>query len=134
MMGGMIKRGAAARLRRSLRQRRRPRSLAALVRLWWHDLVIHVLFEGRECCQDCGRGYVQWHAPPYLYGEVHGSLYGLLCPACFARQARACGIAVEFEARVFRRDGGPPCPCACGYWTSQEAGANSSVPVGSRAS
>lgn len=116
-MGDMVKRGAAGRFRWALRQHRRPRGLAGLLRLWWADFVIHPLFEGRERCQDCGRGYVQWHAPPDLYEEVHGSLYGLLCPACFARQGQDRGIAVEFEARVFRRDGGAPGACACGYRT-----------------
>jgi hypothetical protein len=73
--------------------------LAARARLFWHDFVIHVLFEGGERCQDCGRDYVLWEAPTSLYVEVHGSPWGLLCPGCFDRQAREKGIAVEFVAR-----------------------------------
>jgi hypothetical protein len=72
--------------------------------MWWYDFAVHVPFGDRERCQDCGRGYVHWHAPDDLYAEVHGSPYGLLCPACFTRQARAKGIVVCFEAAVFRRD------------------------------
>lgn len=97
-----VKPGALGRLSWALRQRRRPRSPAGMLRLWWQDFVIHVLFEGGERCQDCGRGYVLWRAPDDLYVRVHGSGHGLLCPACFARQARVRGIIVEFRAAVFR--------------------------------
>lgn len=94
---------AAGRLRYMLRFRRKPISLAARLRMYWRDFVIHVLFEDTESCQDCGRPYVWWRAPDELYGEVHGSLRGTLCPGCFDRQATAKGIVVRFEAVEARR-------------------------------
>jgi hypothetical protein len=96
----MIRPGSAERLRWALRQHRRPRTLAGLARLCWHDFVIHVLFEGGERCQDCGRSYAPWLASDSLYREVYGSLRGLLCPLCFSRRAEAKGLPVRFEARV----------------------------------
>jgi hypothetical protein len=99
-----VKPGVLGRLRYSLRMGRKPVSLAGLFRLWWADFVIHPLFELGERCQDCGRSFVLWWAPDDdLYVEVHGSPYGILCPACFDRQAEAKGITVRFEARVARR-------------------------------
>ena len=64
----------------------------------WHDFVIHALFEGGEWCQDCGRDYPLWHAEGNLWDRVHGSPGGLLCPACFDRQARESGTPIEFRA------------------------------------
>lgn len=98
-----IKPGAIGRLRYALRLRRKPVNLAARLRMYWNDFVIHVLFEGGEICQDCGRGYVLWRAPDELYREVHGSAYGLLCPACFDCHAETKGIVVGFRAMVMRR-------------------------------
>ena len=102
-----IKPGALGRLRWTMRSRRRPKSLAGLLRLWWHDFAVHVLFEGGERCQDCGRRYVLWGAPDDLYAEVHGSPHGLLCPLCFERQAAARGIVVRFEARRLFAESAP---------------------------
>lgn len=76
-----------SRLRYSLSIRRQPRSLAGLLRLWWHDFVVHPLFEGGERCQDCGRAYEIWRAQDALYCAVIGSRGGLFCPRCFARRA-----------------------------------------------
>lgn len=86
-------RNGIKRLRYSMRVKRHPRSLSGLLRLWWHDFVIHPLFEGGERCQDCGRDYVLWRAPDDLYEVVIGSNRGLFCPACFDRRSR----------RVYRR-------------------------------
>jgi len=94
----VIKPGALERLRYSLGKGRRPVSLAGLLRLWWADFVIHPLSGCGEHCQDCGRRYVLWRAPDDLYAEVHGSGSGLLCPACFSRQADAKGVTVCFAA------------------------------------
>jgi hypothetical protein len=100
-----IKPGMAGRLRYAAEMRRKPISLAGHLRMYWQDFVIHVLFEGGEICQDCGRGYVLWWAPDDLYREVHGSSGGLLCPACFSRKAETHGLVLEFVPRVFLRDG-----------------------------
>jgi hypothetical protein len=89
----------AERLRWVLGMKRRPRSLAAWVRLAWHDFVVHGLFDnGCERCQDCGRDYPLWHAEGDLWERVHGTYGGLLCPSCFDRQAAAKGISIEFKA------------------------------------
>lgn len=104
-----LKPGVYARLRYCLRVKRRPRSLVGLVRLLWEDFVIHVLFEGGEVCQDCGRRYPLWHADydANLWERVrervigHGG--GLLCPSCFDRRATEAGISVEFVAVEFQR-------------------------------
>jgi hypothetical protein len=103
-----VKPGALGRLRWAIRTGRKPTSLAGLLRRWWADFIIHPLFEAGERCQDCGRGSVLWRAPDELYAEVHGSLHGVLCPACFDRQAAAMGIVIRFEAReVGRRHNAP---------------------------
>jgi hypothetical protein len=104
-----IKPGVRGRLGWAARTHRHahPRSIAARMRLLWHDFVIHGLFEGSERCQDCGRDYVLWEAPNDLYREVHGSPHGLLCPDCFARQAREKGIVILFAATVFKRASAP---------------------------
>jgi len=94
-----VKPGALGRLRWAIRTGRKPTSPAGLLRLWWADFVLHPLFEIGEHCQDCGRKFPLWRAPDDLYAEAHGSLHGILCPACFGRQAKAKGITVMFEAR-----------------------------------
>ena len=66
--------------------------------MYRHDFG-HVLFEGTEICQDCGRHFVLWWAQGDLWRQVYGSDSGILCPACFSRKARAAGIVVLFEAR-----------------------------------
>jgi hypothetical protein len=93
--------GAWGRLSWAWGIRRHPRSPVAWLRLVWHDFIAHgVLNRGGERCQECGRGYVLWRAPDALYEDVHGSCGGLLCPACFERQAAEKGISVEFRAVV----------------------------------
>lgn len=91
--------GALLRLRWAIRTRRKPTSLTGLLRLWWADFALHPFSEIGERCQDCGREYVLWYAPDDLYTEVHGSDFGLLCPACFSAQADARGLTVCFEAQ-----------------------------------
>src|SRR5579872_7127106 len=85
--------GVYGRLRYALRMKRRPRSLAGLARLLWEDFAVHVLFEGGEVCQDCGRRYPLWHADydENLWERVIGHGGGLLCPGCFDRRAREAG-------------------------------------------
>jgi hypothetical protein len=100
--GRWLKAGVRGRLRGVLRMRRGPVSFAARLRMYWHDIG-HVLFEGTETCQDCGRRFALWRAPDDLWREVYGSAGGILCPLCFGRQAREAGIIVMFEARVLRR-------------------------------
>jgi hypothetical protein len=100
--GRWLRPGVAGRFRRELAQRRRPLSFSARLRMY-RNSVAHVLSEISERCQDCGRGYPAWHADDGLYREAHGSPYGTLCPACFARQAEAAGIIVVFAAQVLRR-------------------------------
>lgn len=99
---GLRDRIAAARerLRWATSVRRHPVSLAARLRLWWADFVIHVLFEDGERCGDCGRGYPAWGAPDDLWLLIKGNRFGTLCPACFVRRCRGIGLAVRFQAQV----------------------------------
>ncbi len=99
-----VKRGMYGRLRYALAIRRHPRSLVGLVRLLWEDFVVHVLFEGGEVCQDCGRRYPLWHADwdANLWERVIGHGGGLLCPSCFDRRAAEAGVSVEFIAVEWR--------------------------------
>lgn len=100
-----IKPGVLGRLKWAVRQHRhgRPaRSTAGRIRLLWHDFVTHVLFEGGERCQDCGRDHVLWHAENDLYRHVHGSSSGLLCPGCFDRQAREKGLVLDWRPVILR--------------------------------
>jgi hypothetical protein len=92
------------RLRYCLRIKRRPRSVAGYLRLLWED-AIHVLFEGGEVCQDCGRRYPLWHADrdTRLWERVIGHGGGLLCPSCFDRRATEAGVSVEFIAVEWQR-------------------------------
>jgi hypothetical protein len=99
MIRGYPKPGALGRLRWAIRSGRKPTSFAGRLRLWWADFILHPLVECGEHCQDCGRSYVSWHAPDDLYTEVHGSLFGTLCPACFARQGDGRGVRICFEAQ-----------------------------------
>ena len=97
--------GMYGRLRYCLRIKRRPRTVAGYLRLLWEDFVIHLLFEGGEVCQDCGRRYPLWHADydENLWERVIGHGGGLLCPSCFARRAAEAGISVEFVAVEWQR-------------------------------
>lgn len=98
--------GALGRFRYSLGVPRRPHSLAGLLRMWWHDFVVHPLFTGTEICEDCGRGYVLWRADDELWREAMGCARGLLCPTCFERRLDKKGVIVIFTASVFRRVSG----------------------------
>jgi hypothetical protein len=74
------------------------------LRLAFHDFILHgLLNKGGERCQGCGRGYPLWHTEGELWEQVHGRYGGLLCPACFDREARNKGISIEFRAVPFRR-------------------------------
>lgn len=84
----------------NVRRRRWPPGV--WLRLAWHDFVTHGLFgPGGERCQNCGHDYVLWHAEGDLWERVRGYETGLLCPACFDRQARQLGVKVEFRAIPF---------------------------------
>lgn len=96
-----MKPGALGRFAWAARNRRQPTSLAGLLRLWWHDFVIHPLFEGGERCQDCGHDYPLWHAEGNLWERIRGTTGGLLCPTCFDRQAHEAGVVVEYRAIPF---------------------------------
>lgn len=92
----------AERLKRALSTRRRPRTALGRLRLLWHDFVTHGLFgPGGEHCQDCGKGYVLWHAEGDLWGRIRGEEGGLSCPSCFDRRAREASIIIEFRAIPF---------------------------------
>ena len=94
-----------SRLKWALRMKRRRWPPSVWLRLVWHDFVTHgLLGPGGEVCQDCGRAYVLWHAEGDLWDRVHGTPCGLLCPACFDRQAREAGVLVEFRAIPFPSD------------------------------
>jgi hypothetical protein len=76
----------SARLRWALRTARyaAPETLAARLRLLWHDFVIHALLNrGHERCQDCGRRTGGWHTSNEHWLRVVGSPSGLLCLPCF---------------------------------------------------
>lgn len=72
---------------------RRP---VALVRAFYHVAIGG--HEG-ELCQMCGRKYwpVVWRADDALWMAVHGTHSGLLCPACFDREASAKGIDLRWK-------------------------------------
>lgn len=92
------------RLKWAAGMRRRRWPPAVWLRLAWHDFITHGLFgPGHEICQNCGRGYVLWHAEDDLWERVHGTPGGLLCPACFDRQALDAGVLIEFRAILFDR-------------------------------
>lgn len=95
------------RFRYSLSAPRRPRSLVGLLRMWWHDFVIHPLFEGTELCEDCGRRYPLWSAADHLWTKCMGDFGGLLCPSCFSDRMENKGIIVQFLAVEF--DKADPC-------------------------
>jgi hypothetical protein len=67
-----------------------PKSLAARLRLLWHDFIIHTLCNrGGERCQDCGRDFPLWRADDVQWNRVMGGPWGILCAACFyERKAR----------------------------------------------
>jgi len=73
------------------------------LRLLWQDFVVHLLFEGGEVCEDCGRGYPLWRALDDLWWSVMDGPGGLLCPGCFDRRADECGIQVHLWAVPWRR-------------------------------
>lgn len=96
--------GPLRRLRWSLTVRRHPKTLAGWLRLWWHDFVIHPIFEGGERCQDCGCKYVLWWSDDEdLWRKGNdGNLGGLLCPMCFAKRLDKRGVVVRFYPQVVR--------------------------------
>lgn len=64
-----------------------PLTLAARLRLLWHDFVVHGLFnKGGERCQDCGRDTGGWHIDDDEWIAVMGYPSGLLCRPCFNRR------------------------------------------------
>lgn len=72
------------------RLRRHAKTVAASMRLLWHDLIVHGVFDrGGERCQDCGRDYPRWAATDQDWNEVVGVPWGLLCPRCFVERWRA---------------------------------------------
>ncbi len=96
--------GMTDRFRWAWHTNRRPRSVIGLLRMWWHDFVIHPLFEGTEVCEDCGRSdYPLWHADEALWNAAMGCKGGLLCPTCFSERMDKLGTVIEFEARVLRQ-------------------------------
>lgn len=62
----------------------RQKRPVALVRALWMRLVRRA---AGELCEVCGRRYVLWCAPTWLFVKVHGSRYGTLCPPCFTKAA-----------------------------------------------
>lgn len=90
----------------TLSLRRHPKTFTGYLRLLWQDFVIHPLFEGGECCQDCGGSYVLWWADDdELWRKANnGSLGGLLCPQCFFDRLDDQGILVRFKPEVVKRE------------------------------
>lgn len=67
------------------------RRWVALVRVLWRT-IIHA--DNGERCGVCGRAYVLWMAPDYLYRDVVGNLGGQLCPACLTDEAAVKGMTL----------------------------------------
>ena len=87
---------------RSLRYYASVRRPVALIRALYHDAIGG--HEG-ELCQMCGRKYwpVVWRADDELWMAVHGTYSGLLCPACFDREATSKGIDLRWKPVRFER-------------------------------
>ena len=68
----------------------KPKTLAARLRLLWHDVVLHgLLNRGHERCEDCGRPTGGWRTSNERWQRVMGGPWGLLCQPCFAvRESR----------------------------------------------
>jgi hypothetical protein len=69
-----------------------------------------------ESCQVCGRRYVHWVAPTWLYIKAKGNSSGCFCPNCFDTLCRDKGITVlwtvepytsEAVGRVFNQEIAP---------------------------
>ena len=71
--------------------------IVAALRVAW---VTYVRGWSGQGCQTCGRRYypVIWHARNDLWLAVHGSVAGILCPACFVREAARKGIELDWLA------------------------------------
>lgn len=83
-----------------------PRTLAARLRLLWHDFALHALLHrGSERCQDCGRAFDLWRATDAEWQRVMGGPYGVLCLRCF-RQRGGTG-----RPGLGASCSGPGCPC-----------------------
>lgn len=86
------------------------RRLVALVRVLW---LVQVRRYYCESCQVCGRRYVHWAAPTWLYVKAKGNASGCFCPNCFDTLCRDKGIKVlwtceprtmEAVGRLFNQD------------------------------
>lgn len=65
--------------------------LVALARVLW---LVQIRRYYCESCQVCGRRYVHWVAPTWLYVKAKGDGGGCFCPNCFDTLCHDQGIKV----------------------------------------